>query len=126
VDETIQPYPLGANAGKSCDWCGEPASCSVPAFSDYRLDEVVSGECLVPACETHGRAVMLRVGAPRELRPAWIEGRMWPLCHFCGKTLDNKAFGGRTVFVQPLGLKFSVGAHESCAVTNGAAIEGEV
>ena len=85
----------------------------MPAWSDYRLAELDSGECLVPACERHGRAIMLRVGAPRELRPEWIEGRLWPLCHFCGETSGNPAFGGASVFVQPSGAQLSVGAHQA-------------
>src|ERR1035437_6809994 len=114
--ELLAPYPLKvvANGTPRCGWCDAPATCSVPSWSDYRLSELEDGSCLAPACERHGKIIMLRVGPPRELSESWINGTQWPLCHFCGKTLDNPAFGGASANSAPPGERFGTMAHEKC------------
>lgn len=114
--EPLLPYPLNEDSPEDlrCGWCDAQAICMVPSWSDYRLSEVEDGSCLVGACAKHGRIIMLRVGPPREQSERWINGTQWPLCHFCGKTLDNPSFGGPSVLYSPPGKRFGTYAHQVC------------
>lgn len=115
-----EPFPL-FDSGATCGWCGEPATCRVPSVSGYTLADLNDERMFAAACDRHGAAIMARVEMPRELDPDWVEGRLWPVCHFCGKTLDNPAFGGPsrrfdgTFFGHPR----IVFGHEDCGVAEG-------
>lgn len=113
-NQEVTPYPL-TRINTNCLWCGQAATCEVPSISNYsRKDLEGPSNCLVPACAEHGRMVMMRVGPPREESRSWLEGTAWPLCALCGKTLENPAFGGKSVEYEPPGERFATSAHEEC------------